>query len=160
MTADGGPAGGGKKEAAGGKIGAREAAMRSEPPPNVRASSPDARRPPHGGRRKRSTRPACEHKRRDQAAHLAKPGVQPGAESGSGGLGGPVAFLSNRHDKPGATGADACTRDDGSGGPVTGRSGGTADHVAERNAGSGQAQSVTPLAARSVQDADGVERSG
>jgi len=52
------------------------------------------------------------------------------------------------------------TRDDGSGGPVTGRSGGTADHAAERNAGSGQARSVTPSAARSVPDADGVERSG
>jgi len=104
MTADGGPAGGGKKEAAGGKIGAREAAIRSEPPPSVRAFSPDARRPPPGGRRKRSTRPACEHKRRGPAPHLAKPGVQPGAESGSGGLGVPVGFLSNRHDKPGATG--------------------------------------------------------
>ena len=34
----------------------------------------------HGGRRKRSTRPACEHKRRGPAPHLAKPGVQPGAE--------------------------------------------------------------------------------
>ena len=41
--------------------------------------------PPPGGRRKRSTRPACEHKRRGPAPHLAKPGVQPGAESGSGG---------------------------------------------------------------------------
>jgi len=34
------------------------------------------------------------------------------------------------------------------------------DTVAERNAGSGQAGSVTPPAARSLPDADGVERSG
>ena len=45
--------------------------------------------------------------------------------------------------KPVARGENACTRDDGSGGPVTARSGGTTDHAAERNAGSGQAGSVT-----------------
>ena len=63
----------------------------------------------------------------------------------------PVGFLSNRHDKPGATGEDACTRDPTSrkatsgkrsGGPSPARSGGTTDHAAERNAGSGQAGSV------------------
>jgi len=41
----------------------------------------------------------------------------------------PVGILSNRHDKPGATGEDACTRDDGSGGPSSARSGGTTDHA-------------------------------
>jgi hypothetical protein len=101
---DGQTAEGGKEEAAGGRFRAKEAAIRSKSPPSVRAFSPDARRPPPGGRRKRSSRPACEHKRRGPAPHLAKPGVQPGAESGSGGLGVPVGFLSNRHDKPGATG--------------------------------------------------------
>ena len=48
-----------------------------------------------------------------------------------------------RHDKPVATGENACTREQRSGGPVTARSGGTTDHAAERNAGSGQAGSVT-----------------
>jgi len=160
QTAEGGNRGGGRM------FGAREAAIRSKPPPSVRASSPDARRPPPGGRRKRSPAPAG----RAQAArppeaerpevvpstlrgrefasgqappHLAKPGVQPGAESGSGGLGVPVGFLSNRHDKPGATGDNACTREQRSGGPSSARSGGTTDHAAERNAGSGQAGSVT-----------------
>lgn len=34
--------------------------------------------------------------------------------------------------KPVASGEDACTREDGSRGPVTARSGGIADHAAER----------------------------
>ena len=55
----------------------------------------------------------------------------------------PVGYLSNRHDKPGATGEDACTREDDSEGPSPARSGGTTDHAAERNDGSGQAGSVT-----------------
>jgi hypothetical protein len=41
----------------------------------------------------------------------------------------PVGFLSNRHDKPGATGENACTREQRSGGPVTARSGGTTDAI-------------------------------
>ena len=59
----------------------------------------------------------------------------------------PVGFLSNRHDKPGASGEDACTRDNGSGGPVTGRSGGTTDHAAERGR---VAAAVTASLARRV----------
>jgi len=119
---------------------AREATIKSKPP-GVQPG-----RPPTAPRRTAEAQARgqrAEHKRRGPAPHLAKPGVQPGAESGSGGLGGPVVFRSNRHDKPEATGEDACTRDNGSGGPVTGRSGGTTDHAAERNAGSGQAGSVT-----------------
>ena len=146
QTADGGQAGGGKKRR-------READSEQEQRPSgairrraSEAFSEDARRPPPGGRRKRSTRPACEHKRRGPAPHLAKPGVQPGAESdgASGGLGVPRALpLARGMSKPVASGENACTRDDGSGGPVTARSGGTTDHAAERNAGSGQAGSVT-----------------
>ncbi|MCZ7590913.1 MAG: hypothetical protein M5U15_01615 [Kiritimatiellae bacterium] len=132
---DGQTAEGGKEEAAGECSEQGKRATSARPPPSVRAFSPDARRPPPGGRRKRSPAPA---------PHLAKPGVQPGAESGSGGLGVPRALLLARGmSKPVASGENACTRDDGSGGPVTARSGGTTDHAAERNAGSGQAGSVT-----------------
>jgi len=46
----------------------------------------------------------AEHERRGPAPHIAKPDVQEGAESASGGLGAPVAFLSNRRDKPAARG--------------------------------------------------------
>jgi len=124
------------------------------------AFSADARRRRPSRRRKRSTRPACEQQPARPSADLAKPGVQPGAESASGGLGVPVAFLSNRHEQARSEGENACTREQRSEGPVTGRSGDTTDHAAKRNAGSGHARSVTPSAARSVPDADGVERSG
>jgi hypothetical protein len=187
MTADGGPAGGGKQEAAGGRFGAREAAIRSNPPPSVRASSPDARRPPPGGRRKR--RHAASVPSTSGAAQrrtLPSPASSRARSLGAEGLAGRLASSATGMTSPERLGraemlaqgvprvreqASHCasiaargnhrrTRDDGSGGPVTGRSGGTTDHAAERNAGSGQARSVTPLAARSVPDADGVERSG
>jgi len=129
--------------------------------PRRSARMPADRPPADGGSGARGQR--ATHKRRGPAPHLAKPGVQPGAESdgASGGLGVPRALpLARGMSKPVASGENAWTRDDGSGGPVTARSGGTTDHAAERNAGSGQAGSVTPPAARSLPDADGVERSG
>jgi hypothetical protein len=165
MTADGGPAGGGKQEAAGGRFGAREAAIRSNPPPSVRASSPDARRPPPGGRRKR--RHAASVPSTSGAAQrrtLPSPASSRARSLGAEGLAGRLASSATGMTSPERLGraemlaqcvprvreqASHCagiaargnhrrTRDDGSGGPVTGRSGGTTDHAAERNAGRGR----------------------
>jgi len=72
----------------------------------------------------------------------------------------PVGFLSNRHDKPGATGENACTRDDDSEGPSSARSGDITDHVASATPGAAKSGSVTPSAARFLRAADGVERAG
>ena len=140
-------AGGGNREAAGGRFGAREADDQCKTAAERPGVQPG--RPPTAPRRtaEAETRPSgATHKRRGPAPHLAKPGVQPGAESdgASGGLGVPRALpLARGMSKPVASGENACTRDDGSGGPSPARSGGTTDHAAERNAGSGQAGSVT-----------------
>jgi len=112
-----------------------------------------ARRPPPGGRRKRSPAPAGR-------AQAARPSAAPCQARRPAGRGvwerrawrAACSSSRTRHDKPGATGEDACTRDPTSrkatsgkrsGGPSPARSGGTTDHAAERNAGSGQAGSVT-----------------
>ena len=93
-----------------------------------------ADRPPaDGGSGARGQR--ATHKRRGPAPHLAKPGVQPGAESdgASGGLGVPRALpLARGMSKPVASGENACTREQRSGGPSSAQSGGTTDHAAER----------------------------
>ena len=114
--------------AAGGCSEQGKRATSARPPPSVRAFSPDARRPPPGGRRKRSPAPAGR-------AQAARPSAAPCQARRPAGRGvwerrawrAACSSSRTRHDKPGATGEDACTRDNGSGGPVTGRSGGTTD---------------------------------
>ncbi|MCZ7590904.1 MAG: hypothetical protein M5U15_01565 [Kiritimatiellae bacterium] len=85
-------AGGGNRAAAGGRFGAREADDQRKTAAERPGVQPG--RPPTapGGRRKRPRPSGATHKRRGPAPHLAKPGVQPGAESGSGGLGVPRAL--------------------------------------------------------------------
>ena len=87
MTAEGG-----KKEAAGGhsEQGKRRSAQDRRRASGRPARTPADRPPADGGSGAPPQR--GEHKRRGPAPHLAKPGVQPGAESASGGLGVPRAL--------------------------------------------------------------------
>lgn len=105
MTADGGPAGGGRRSPA--PAGRAQAARPSAAPCRARRS---------GGRGGRSsaTPPAVagEHAL-DLRGHRV-PGngrvAEPATDGASGGLGVPVAFLSNRRDKPAARGNHRRTR--------------------------------------------------
>ena len=111
---------GGKEEAAGGcseqgkrVTGARPPSVRRVQrgrPPTATQPEADLARRSLRRRRQRSTpqrastsaaapRSSARHVTGQAAAHIATPGIQPGAESGSGGLGAPVGFLSNRREQ-------------------------------------------------------------
>ena len=119
-------AGGGNREAAGGRFGAREAddqcktaaerpgVQPGRPPTAPRRTAEAETRPSGATHKRRACLAGASERRRSPAPHLAKPGVQPGAESdgASGGLGVPRALLFARGmSKPVASGENACTRD-------------------------------------------------